>query len=185
MFTRSTSLFILRNAPVSTLRSPVLTSCGLALLILPKMCSRYASQGMAGLVPVWRAYGFGWFLASCGFAGVVSIVGKPVMHLLYAGRFDDVAPLMAALAFLPAIMSLGNTLNGALKAIEKPNLVFYSYICSGVATLLFGIPLVTYFGLRGAVYGMLVTAAVYTTALGAAFAQVRLANPLAPPTQRR
>jgi O-antigen/teichoic acid export membrane protein len=141
----------------------------IALLILPKLCSRYASQGIAGLLPAWRAYGFGWFLASCGFAAVVSVLGKPVMHILYAGRFDDVAPLVTVLAFLPAVMGIGHTLNGALKAAEKPDFVFYAYVCGGAITMSAGIPLVAYLGLVGAVYGMLLSAAAYTITLAVGF----------------
>ena len=141
-----------------------------ALLILPKMCSRYALRGIAGLMPLWKAYCSGWFLASLAFSLVVSLTSKPILHVIYAGRFDDIAPLMAILAFLPTVMSVGNTLNGALKATERPSFVFLAYVCSATSTLIFGIPLITHFGLRGAVYGMLTSGAFYTLALAIAFA---------------
>ena len=60
-------------------------------------------------------------------------------------------------------------MNAALKAMEKPQAVFYSYVASGTATFLVGLPLIIHFGLRGAVYGMLASAGVYTLALGIAF----------------
>jgi hypothetical protein len=66
-------------------------------------------------------------------------------------------------------MGIGNTMNAALKSIEKPQAVFYAYVTSGVATFLVGIPLVTRLGLCGAVYGMLVSGGAYTVALGIAF----------------
>ncbi len=91
------------------------------------------------------------------------------MHWLYAGKFDDLAPLLYILAFLPLVMGIGNVMNCALKAAEKPRLVFFAYVCSGAATLLGGIPLVIHFGLRGAVYGLLLSAAAYTTALTVSF----------------
>jgi O-antigen/teichoic acid export membrane protein len=137
----------------------------ITLLILPKMCSLYASRGFAGLLPLWKKYGLGWFLASCGFSGLISVLGRPVMHILYAGKFDQLALLMAILAFLPAVMGIGHTLNAALKAAERPNLVFFAYICGGVATLFFGAPMVAHFGLSGAVYGMLMSGAAYSIAL--------------------
>jgi len=90
-----------------------------------------------------------------------------VMHVLYAGQFDDVAPLLGMLALLPVVMSIGNSMNAALKAMEKPNLVFYAYVCSGSTTVLLGAPLVTRFGLQGTVYGLLLSAAVYTVSLTA------------------
>ena len=139
------------------------------LLVLPVMCFRYASGRRRGLLPVWKVYCTGWFLVTCGFAGLVNFFGKSVMHALYGGKFDDVTPLIGTLAFLPVIMGIGHTINGALKATEKPNFVFYAYVISGGTTILLGIPLVLHLGLRGAVYGMLVSGAVYTAVLAVGF----------------
>jgi len=66
------------------------------------------------------------------------------------------------------IMGTGNTINAALKALEKPKAVFYAYVASGATTFLLGIPLVIRFGLHGAVYGMLASAAAYSAALAVA-----------------
>lgn len=139
------------------------------LVILPAMCSRYASKRFVGLVPLWKRYCGGWFVITCAFAAVVVIWGKPVMHLLYAGKFDSVAPLVRILALLPVVTGAGHTINSALKAAERPNLVFYAYVFSGAATFVFGIPLVIHLGLRGAVLGMLVSATAYTVALALGF----------------
>jgi len=139
------------------------------LLILPAMCFRYASGRRKGLLPVWRAYCAGWFLVTCAFAGLVNFLGKPVMHVLYGGKFDDVTPLIGILAFFPVVTGVGHTINAALKAAEKPKLVFYAYVVSGVTTTLLGVPLVLHLGLRGAVYGMLLSGAVYTAALAVGF----------------
>jgi O-antigen/teichoic acid export membrane protein len=144
----------------------------MSLLVLPVMCSRYASQRMLGLLPVWKAYSFGALLVSLSFAGFVRVFARPVMHILYQGRFDDVAPLVRTLAFLPIVTGIGHTVNGALKATEKPNLVFCAYAFSGAATFLLGIPLIVHFGLRGAVYGMLVSGATYTAALLVGFSGI-------------
>jgi O-antigen/teichoic acid export membrane protein len=140
-----------------------------ALLILPMMSRRYVENRMAGLVPLWKSYCLATVLITGAFALLVNVIGKPVMHSVYAGRFDDVAGLVGVLALFPLVMGIGNTMNAALKAIEKPQAVFYAYATSGAATFLIGIPLVLYRGLRGAVYGMLFSAAAYSLALGIAF----------------
>jgi O-antigen/teichoic acid export membrane protein len=77
--------------------------------------------------------------------------------------------MLYILAFLPLIMGIGNVMGGALNAAEKPKLVFYAYLSSGAATLLGGIPLVIHFGVMGAVYGLLLSAATYTFVLSASF----------------
>jgi len=141
----------------------------IAMLILPMMSHRYAEKRMAGLLPVWKLYGVATLLVTGNFAVLVNFLGKPAMHMVYAGRFDDVAALLGTLALFPVVMGIGNTMNAALKSMEKPQAVFYAYAASGAATFLIGIPLVTYLGLRGAVYGMLVSGGAYTVALGMAF----------------
>jgi O-antigen/teichoic acid export membrane protein len=141
----------------------------LVLLILPLMSFRYSSQQVKGLVPLWRAYCVGCIAITCSFAAFVSIFGKQVIHLLYAGKFDDVAPLVTTLALLPVVTGIGNTINAALKAMEQPKVVFYAYALSGLTTFVVGIPLVTRLGLHGAIYGMVASAAVYTSTMGIAF----------------
>ena len=144
----------------------------IAMLILPMMSRRYAERRMAGLLRVWKLYGVATLLVTSGFAVVLNYLGKPAMHAVYAGRFDDVAGLLGTMALFPLVMGLGNTMNAALKSMEKPQAVFYAYVASGGATFFIGIPLVIHLGLRGAVYGMLVSSGVYSLALGIAFFSV-------------
>ena len=141
----------------------------MSFLVLPMMSRRATSRGMAGLLPVWKAYCGGALLVTVAFAACVNLFGKPVMHFLYAGKFDDVTPLLGMLVLLPVVMAIGNTMNAALKSVEKPKLVFYAYVCSGSTTILLGVPLAMHSGLRGIVYGMLLSGAAYTISLGVAF----------------
>jgi O-antigen/teichoic acid export membrane protein len=155
----------------------------IAMLILPMMSCRYAERRMAGLLPLWKLYGGATFLITASFAVVVNFFGKPVMHVLYAGRFDDVAALLGTLAVFPVVMGIGNTMNAALKAIEKPQAVFYAYVASAAATFLLGIPLVMHLGLRGALYGMLASAGAYSVALGIVFLSAIQAERYAAPLE--
>jgi O-antigen/teichoic acid export membrane protein len=141
----------------------------LSFLVIPALAERYASNRMANFLAFSKRYGLVVASATALFAFAVRIIGKPVMHLLYNGKFDDLAPLLYVLAFLPLCTGIGNVLGSALSAAEKPKFVFYAYVCGGAATLLGGIPLVIRFGLMGAVYGLLLSAGVYTTALASGF----------------
>jgi O-antigen/teichoic acid export membrane protein len=141
----------------------------ISFLVLPALAARYASNRMGNFLAFSRRYAMAVVTATAMFGLAVRIVGKPVMHWLYAGKFDDLAPMLYVLAFLPLVMGIGNTMNDALKATEHPKMVFYAYVCSGAATLLGGIPLVIRFGLPGAVYGMFLSAAVYSSALAVAY----------------
>jgi O-antigen/teichoic acid export membrane protein len=153
----------------------------MTFLVLPMLSRRAASRGIAGLLPVWKAYCAGALLVTGAFAACIKLFGKPVMHFLYAGKFDDVAPILGTLTLLPVVMAIGNTMNAAIKAMEKPKLVFYAYVCSGTTSVALGVPLVAHFGLRGVVYGMLISAAAYTVSLAVFLLWIVSSKVAAPP----
>jgi O-antigen/teichoic acid export membrane protein len=141
----------------------------LGFLVIPALAVRYASNRMGDFLSFTKRYGLAVVSATALFAFAVRLLGRPLMHSLYAGKFDELVPVLYVLAFLPLLMGIGNTMASALGAAEKPKLVFYAYACSGAATLLGGIPLVIHFGLSGAVYGMLLSGSVYSAALALGF----------------
>lgn len=141
----------------------------LAFLFLPALAAKYAAQNMDAFLALWKKYGLLTVGITGTFALGVRAVGTRVIHVLYAGKFDDLAPMLFLLALVPLTMGIGNTMSDAIRAAEKPRLVFYSYVSSAFATFLLGMPLVRYFGLKGAVYGMLVSGAAYTGTLAVVF----------------
>jgi O-antigen/teichoic acid export membrane protein len=138
-------------------------------LVLPRLCAHYASQRMGSLLAAWKWYALGVTAATVSFFLFIRAFGRPVTHLLYGGRYDDAAPLLTLLGLLPVVMGVGHTMNAALKAAESPRLVFWAYVASGAVTFLAGVPLVARFGVRGAVYGMLLSGFSYTAALAVGF----------------
>jgi O-antigen/teichoic acid export membrane protein len=140
-----------------------------AMLMLPIMSSRYSSRHIKGLLAIWKRYALFSIAVTGSFALMVRVFGRAILHLFYGSRFDDTAALVGTFALLPVMMCIGNTINAALKAMEKPNIVFWAYAASGSATLAIGLPLLVHFGLRGAVFGIITSALVYTLTLGAGF----------------
>jgi len=141
----------------------------LSYLIIPMLAAYSGRKEMRNLVALWKRYALALVGMTVLFALSVRVLGGQVMHSLYAGKFDGLAPLLSMLAFLPLLMGIGHTMNDALKAVERPRLVFYAYLSSGAATFLLGIPLMIHLGLRGAVYGMLVSGGTYSLALSVGF----------------
>jgi O-antigen/teichoic acid export membrane protein len=141
----------------------------MSFLFLPALAARYSAQNQEAFVSFWRK----WALLVLGvtsiFALGVRLTGTRLLHLLYAGKFDELGPLLFLLALVPLCMGIGNTAGDAIRAAEKPHLVFYAYVSSAIATFLIGIPLVIFFGLRGAAWGMIVSASTYSIALLIAF----------------
>jgi O-antigen/teichoic acid export membrane protein len=120
----------------------------------------------------WKWYAIAITAATASFFLFIHAFGRLLTHLLYGGRYDDIAPLLTILVLVPVVMGVGHTMNAALKAAESPRLVFWAYVSSGAVTFVAGVPLVARFALRGAVYGMLLSGASYTAALGVGFVMI-------------
>jgi O-antigen/teichoic acid export membrane protein len=138
-------------------------------LVLPMLAHRYASKQVNAFFSLWKKYLLSFVLLSGGFVLFAILLGNPVVHRVYGGKFDEVSTLLATMALVPLLMAVGNTMNAAMKSVERPNMVLYAYVASGAATFIVGIPLVIRFGVRGAVYGMVVSAGVYAATLGIGF----------------
>jgi O-antigen/teichoic acid export membrane protein len=141
----------------------------LSFLVLPALSARYAMKDMRSFLSLWRRYVLTILGVTGIFAIAVRMLGKPMIHILYAGKYDGLAPFLFVLALLPVLMGVAATMNNAVIATEKPKLTFLAYACGGAMTFLGGIPLVMHFGLWGAVYGMLLSGATYAGALALAF----------------
>jgi O-antigen/teichoic acid export membrane protein len=138
-------------------------------LVLPMLAQRYASKQVSAFFALWKKYLLSFVLLSGSFVLVAILFGKFVVHHIYGGKFDEVSTLLGIMALVPLLMAVGNTMNAAMKSVERPNMVLYAYIVSGAATFIAGIPLVIRFGIRGAVYGMVVSAGAYAVTLGVGF----------------
>jgi len=141
----------------------------LSFLMLPALTAKYAARNFDGFVSLWKRYAWAMAGITLLFALAVRLVGAAAMHVLYAGKFDGLAPLLFLLALVPLWTGIGNTFSDALRAAERPRLVFYAYLSSAIVTFVAGVPLVIYRGLRGAVYGMSLSGASFAGALAVAF----------------
>jgi O-antigen/teichoic acid export membrane protein len=142
----------------------------LGYLVIPALAAHYAANRIGSFLSLWKRYGLAAVGVASMFTLAVRITGKQAMHMLYAGKYDGLAPSLFVLALLPLLMAIGSTMSNAVIATERPKLVFFAYLGSGAVTFLGGIPLVMHFGLWGAVYGMLLSGAAYSGSLTLAFA---------------
>ena len=141
----------------------------ITLLVLPQMALHFAAGELGKLRQMWHQCSLAFLGMSSAFALIVGAGSLRLLHLAYGGKFDDAAALLRWYVLLPVLMGLGHAANAALKASERPQTVFYAYLASGATTFLLGVPLVVRWGLRGAVFGMLLSAASYAAAAGLCF----------------
>jgi O-antigen/teichoic acid export membrane protein len=146
-----------------------LAFASLVFLVLPALSTRYQQHSRSHFFVLLRRYVVVVLAVAVLFPLAARALGRLGMHVLYAGRFDDCVPLLYVLAFLPIFTAVSTGMASALNAAEKPKFVFFAYLASGATTFIAGIPLILRFGLRGAVYGMLLSGAVFSIALTIGF----------------
>ncbi len=149
----------------------------LSFLVLPRLAHHYASKRRDQFLSLWKRFALFTFLVTVSLFFGIRVLGAPLVYWLYAGKFDNALSLLYVLAGVPIVMGIGNTMNDALKSMERPHVVFYAYLASGAMTFAVGLPLVKHLGVQGAVIGMLLSAAAYTSLLAVGFFYAVLGKP--------
>jgi O-antigen/teichoic acid export membrane protein len=125
----------------------------LLMLFLPFAARVMQQDGKAGA----RILGVRLTLASTAGAilywAVIIPLHKPVFHILYSGRYMEVAYLLPALALGQIFWSATFGPAVALRAMESPASVFVALGIATVASLVIGVPATWVFGLKGAIWG--------------------------------
>jgi O-antigen/teichoic acid export membrane protein len=160
--------------PVSRGLEPVAELRALTNLVLPALQSYWVLTVLATpkLVKVRGTPAFGAALRrllilymSCAviyWIAIGSFHAYLVDHL-YGGRYTGQSQLLWPLGFMPVIVAAVSTLEGALRAMERPDEIFRAYVIAVVCTCVAGIPLMVSEGVSGAVIGLLLS---YGCALG-------------------
>jgi O-antigen/teichoic acid export membrane protein len=121
------------------------------LLLLPFAARRYHDEGAASVERLtWK---FTW-LYSGGAAAywLIFVVFWPqIVRCLYAGKYLEVATLVPLVALSSIARTAASVQNTALRAIQKPSLVFFAFCASSVIGIVVGIPATWAWGLHGAV----------------------------------
>jgi O-antigen/teichoic acid export membrane protein len=79
-----------------------------------------------------------------------------VFHLLYGGKYLEVAPLLPYVAIGMTLWSAAFGPAILLRAIESPDSIFYARVVASVLSLVVGVPLTKWFGLWGVVVSLMV-----------------------------
>jgi len=88
----------------------------------------------------------------------LGMTGPWLMTLAYAGRYDAYASLIWVVGALPIAYGLSAVLGAALRALERPDRLFWGLAVASLNTLVIGGALVARFGVPGAAVGRLVAA---------------------------
>ena len=82
--------------------------------------------------------------------------GPQIMRWLYGGKYVEHSYLLWLLGAQPVVAGVAAVLGAALRALEKPKYVFWSYFGTSVGVLTIGVALIIHSGIYGAILGYVV-----------------------------
>jgi len=140
---------------LANLSSPVLqTYAAISALLLPYAARTLKERGRAGAGPLTLRITIFSLCGAAVYWGLLLLFQGPVFHLLYGGKYREVAYLLPVVA-LGSVACSGFFGSGTvLRAMESPALVFTAVSISNCIALAIGVPATWALGLRGAVWSM-------------------------------
>lgn len=94
-------------------------------------------------------------IASAFYWVLLILFRQEVMTWLYGGRYVEHANLLILVGLLPLSAGGVAVLGGALRAMERPDQVFWCYVVSSFVALTLGLLLLATKGVTGAVWALL------------------------------
>ncbi len=149
------------------LANPVLHSLMAFGLLLVPLLVRHRDHGGVNRMrqTVQRFVGL-FLLGSAAYLVLLWIFRIEIILLLYGGRYAEFSGLPVLLVgLLPLAASLTVALGSTLRALERPDQVFWCYVALSTVALAAGLPLTARFGLVGALSGLLLSYVVTAIAM--------------------
>jgi O-antigen/teichoic acid export membrane protein len=129
------------------------TKGALVMLVLPYAAGVMGQDGKTGARILGRRLTVLSIVGAVIYWAIIIPLHTPLFHVLYSGRYTDVAYLLPALALGQIFWSGTFGPQVALRAMESPASVFVALGLATAASLVIGVPLTWAFGLKGAIWG--------------------------------
>lgn len=131
----------------------------LNLLFLPLASKMYSEKQIKSLQRVVSLYTIFIFILTITYWLVLGLFGNNLIDLLYKGKYLKYANLLWLVGFLPLLSTVSLPRSYALRAMKRPDRIFFSYIVT-VFFSVFGIIFIIYWGIIGAIMGLLISTIV-------------------------
>lgn len=97
--------------------------------------------------------------------GLLGLFGEPLIRWLYDGKYVEFAGLFWIVGALPLLSGAAAVLGAGLRALERPNSVFWAYVASSATVMTVGILLIYAAGLEGALICQVLALITVTAAM--------------------
>lgn len=144
---------------------PILQSLSaLGILLLPAMVRVRGRPAFRKLI--WVALGL-FVGGALAYWLLLGTFAAPLVGLLYKGRYAHTAELLWVIGLLPVSVAVVSVLSTVLRAVERPDQIFWAYVASAVVTVSGGIWALSRWALMGAAVGQLAVSGTTAVALAA------------------
>lgn len=144
---------------LNNLTLPVLHAMSaISLLLLPLLARTLKQSGVVAMSRIIKISLLLFLAASGIYLILLWVFRAQILQLLYGGRYDGYAswPLLLA-GLLPLSASVVLIFADGLRALERPDRIFRSYVVSCLVAVTVGIPLAATSGVAGALGGLLIS----------------------------
>lgn len=128
-------------------------------LLIPELVKAHAEGRLQRMIALTTA---GFVACAVAYWLVIGAFSADVIRWLYGDDYGEYADLMWLLGALPIAVGTKVVLEAALRALEKPDLLFWAYLASTVLTLTLGLGLLALYGIAGAAVGLILSSLVVT-----------------------
>jgi O-antigen/teichoic acid export membrane protein len=128
----------------------------LSILFLPYASRVCREKGISSSGPLVRRITLLFVVGAVVYWGLLIPFKGAAFHLLYGGKYMEVAPLIPYVAIGTTLWSAAFGPAILLRAIESPDSIFYARIVASVLSLVIGVPATKMFGLWGVVASVIV-----------------------------
>jgi len=132
------------------------TYTALSILFLPYAARICREKGVSSAGPLVRRITMLFVAGALAYWAVLIPFKGTVFHILYGGKYMEVAPLIPYVALGTTLWSAAFGPAILLRAIESPDSIFYARIVASVLSLVIGVPATKVFGLWGVVSSIIV-----------------------------
>ena len=128
----------------------------LSILFLPYAARVCREKGISSSGPLVRRITLLFVVGALAYWAVLIPFKGVVFHILYGGKYMEVAPLIPYVALGTTLWSAAFGPAILLRAIESPDSIFYARVVASVLSLVIGVPATRSFGLWGVVASIIV-----------------------------
>jgi O-antigen/teichoic acid export membrane protein len=126
----------------------------LSTFLLPSLVR---TRGQVGFKRLLRFALAVTLFCSCAYWIFLGMLNHQFVEWLYGGRYEEYSHLLWVAGLLPVLQTVGLVFSAALRAIERPNKVFWADALSAVVAMTVGLAFLIAWDLFGALIGILVS----------------------------